>query len=44
MVGNMAAHANGLAENRSWQFSAPFERSQKANVRVLIEQKKSQWV
>jgi len=35
------ANSNGLAENRSWQLSDPFQRSQKANVRALIEQKKA---
>jgi hypothetical protein len=32
--------ANGLGENRSWQFSAPYERAQKAGITALIEQKK----
>jgi hypothetical protein len=35
------ASANGVGENRSWQFSDPFSRAQKANVRALIEQKKA---
>lgn len=40
-VSAMPAHSNGVGENRSWQFSDPFSRSQKANVRALIEQKKA---
>lgn len=41
LLTSLPAHSNGVGENRSWQFSDPFSRSQKANVRALIEQKKA---